>query len=232
MILIQIYIHNSIINSSTFLEQENKMDICNSDKNNDFNFNNIINNLLNCKQNYNINKPIINNNNEKLENIKYSNIINYESEEKINTNNIINNKKESALFLDNERNNVIKVLKNNKEVYVNSYLLNSHSASKNLIKFNIITFIGKRKRSSKFRGVSKNGNQWQVLIMYKKGKSYAGSYPSEELAARIYDILAIKLRGIKARTNFKYRYDQIKKIVDNNFDIKSKNINDIISQFV
>ena len=60
--------------------------------------------------------------------------------------------------------------------------------------------------------------------MYKKGKSYAGSYPSEELAARIYDILAIKLRGIKARTNFKYRYDQIKKIVDNNFDIKSKNI--------
>ena len=46
------------------------------------------------------------------------------------------------------------------------------------------------------------------------------------------DILAIKLRGLKARTNFKYTYQQIKKIGDIDFDIKSKNINDIIAQFV
>ena len=241
--------NNSIINGSSFAEKENKLENNISDKNNDSNFNNIINNLINCKQNDNINKPIIiKNNNKKFENInsnpdssdstnnniknKYFNIINYESEEKINNNNIINTKKESPIVVDNERNNEIKVLKNNKAVYVNSYLLNSPSASKKLKQLNKITFIGKSKRSSKFRGVSKNGNQWQVLLMYKKGKSYVGSYSSEEFAARIYDILAIKLRGVKARTNFKYSYEQIKKIGDNDFDIKSKNINDIIAQFV
>ena len=241
--------NNSIINGSSFAEKENKLENYISYKNNDSNFNNIINNLINCKQNDNINKPIIiKNNNKKFENInsnpdsldstnnniknKYFNITNYESEEKINNNNIINTKKESPIVADNERNNEIKVLKNNKAVYVNSYLLNSPSASKKLKQLNKITFIGKSKRSSKFRGVSKNGNQWQVLLMYKKGKSYVGSYSSEEFAARIYDILAIKLRGVKARTNFKYSYEQIKKIGDNDFDIKSKNINDIIAQFV
>ena len=241
--------NNSIINGSSFAEKENKLENYISYKNNDSNFNNIINNLINCKQNDNINKPIIiKNNNKKFENInsnpdsldstnnniknKYFNITNYESEEKINNNNIINTKNESPIVVDNERNNEIKVLKNNKAVYVNSYLLNSPSASKKLKQLNKITFIGKSKRSSKFRGVSKNGNQWQVLLMYKKGKSYVGSYSSEEFAARIYDILAIKLRGVKARTNFKYSYEQIKKIGDNDFDIKSKNINDIIAQFV
>ena len=241
--------NNSIINGSSFAEKENKLENYISYKNNDSNFNSIINNLINCKQNDNINKPIIiKNNNKKFENInsnpdsldstnnniknKYFNITNYESEEKINNNNIINTKKESPIVVDNERNNEIKVLKNNKAVYVNSYLLNSPSASKKLKQLNKITFIGKSKRSSKFRGVSKNGNQWQVLLMYKKGKSYVGSYSSEEFAARIYDILAIKLRGVKARTNFKYSYEQIKKIGDNDFDIKSKNINDIIAQFV
>ena len=241
--------NNSIINGSSFAEKENKLENYISYKNNDSNFNNIINNLINCKQNDNINKPIIiKNNNKKFENInsnphssdstniniknKYFDITNYESEEKINNNNIINTKKESPIVVDNERNNEIKVLKNNKAVYVNSYLLNSPSASKKLKQLNKITFIGKSKRSSKFRGVSKNGNQWQVLLMYKKGKSYVGSYSSEEFAARIYDILAIKLRGVKARTNFKYSYEQIKKIGDNDFDIKSKNINDIIAQFV
>ena len=241
--------NNSIINGSSFAEKEKQLENNISDKNNDSNFNNIINNLINCKQNDNINKPIIiKNNNKKFENInsnpdsldstnnniknKYFNITNYESEEKINNNNIINTKKESPIVVDNERNNEIKVLKNNKAVYVNSYLLNSPSASKKLKQLNKITFIGKSKRSSKFRGVSKNGNQWQVLLMYKKGKSYVGSYSSEEFAARIYDILAIKLRGVKARTNFKYSYEQIKKIGDNDFDIKSKNINDIIAQFV
>ena len=242
--------NNSIINGSSFAEKENKLENYISYKNNDSNFNNIINNLINCKQNDNINKPIIiKNNNKKFENInsnpdsldstnnniknKYFNITNYELEEKINNNNnIINTKKESPIVVDNERNNEIKVLKNNKAVYVNSYLLNSPSASKKLKQLNKITFIGKSKRSSKFRGVSKNGNQWQVLLMYKKGKSYVGSYSSEEFAARIYDILAIKLRGVKARTNFKYSYEQIKKIGDNDFDIKSKNINDIIAQFI
>ena len=129
-----------------------------------------------------------------------------------------------------ESNNEIKVLKNNKVVYVNTFLLNSYSTSKNIKKLNKIAFIGRNKRSSRFRGVSKNGNQWQVLMMINKNKSYIGSYPSEELAARIYDILSLKNRGVKARTNFIYTNQEIKKICEMDIDIKSKNIYEIISQ--
>ena len=89
--------------------------------------------------------------------------------------------------------------------------------------------IGKSKRSSKYRGVSKNGNQWQVLIMLDKNKSYIRSYSSEYIAARVYDILAIKSKGFKARTNFIYDYEQISKIIEMDIDIKAKNINEIIS---
>ena len=67
-------------------------------------------------------------------------------------------------------------------------------------------------------------------MMLNKNKSYIGSYPSEELAARIYDILAIKNRGIKARTNFIYNSKQLKRICEIDIDIKSKNISEIISQ--
>ena len=125
------------------------------------------------------------------------------------------------------KNNEIKVFKNKKIVYINQSLLNSYN-SKNLKKVKNIAFIGETKRSSKYRGVSKNGNQWQVLFMNHNKKSYVGSYSSEEVAARIYDILEIKKRGIKARTNFKYNNIQMKKIKDMDIDIKSKNINDFI----
>lgn len=131
-----------------------------------------------------------------------------------------------------ENNNEIKVLKNNKVVYVNNFLLNSYSTSKNIKKLNKIAFVGRNKRSSRYRGVSKNGNQWQVLMMINKNKCYIGSYPSEEFAARIYDVLALKNRGIKARTNFVYNSKQIKKICDTDIDIKSKNLHEIISQLV
>ena len=63
-------------------------------------------------------------------------------------------------------------------------------------------------------------------------KSYVGSYSSEEVAARIYDILEIKKRGIKARTNFKYNDFQMKKIKDTDIDIKSKNINDFTDKLL
>ena len=48
--------------------------------------------------------------------------------------------------------------------------------------------------------------------MINKNKPYLGNYPSEDLAARIYDIQAIKNWGVKARTNFAYDNNQIKKI--------------------
>ena len=151
-------------------------------------------------------------------------------------NNININNKE-LFFVNHEKNakdnknNEIKVFKNRKIVYINQSLLNSYNTSKNLKKVKNIAFIGKTKRSSKYRGVSKNGNQWQVLFMDHNKKSYVGSYCSEEVAARIYDILEMKKRGIKARTNFKYNNIQMKRIKDMDIDIKSKNINDFIDNF-
>ena len=38
----------------------------------------------------------------------------------------------------------------------------------------------RKPRSSKFRGVSKNGKQWQVLIMIKQKKRYIGNFSNEE----------------------------------------------------
>ena len=127
---------------------------------------------------------------------------------------------------------MIKVLKNKKIVYVNTLLLNSYATSKNIKQLNNITFIGKSKRSSQYRGVSKNGNQWQVLMMLEKKKSYIGTYDSEEIAGRVYDILSIKNRGIKAKTNFKYTSEQIKNICKIDIDIKDKKLYEIISQLV
>ena len=239
--LSEIFCENNriIINNFNFVEKEN---VCNNSSNENMNDNyNITNNISNHDNDNNINQTTINilkkdnskinssDNNIIIKN-KYFNISNIFKSEKVNQNNNNNilNKTESVLSTNTENNNEIKVLKNNKVVYVNSYLLNSPSTSKKLKKLKKITFIGKSKRSSQFRGVSKNGNQWQVLLMFKKSKSYVGSYNSEEIAAKIYDILAIKLRGVKARTNFKYSYEQIKKIGDTDFDKNSKNLEEII----
>jgi hypothetical protein len=57
-------------------------------------------------------------------------------------------------------------------------------------------------RGSKYRGVSKNGGKWQVLIMINRQKTYFGKYDKEEDAAKAYDEIAIKFHGDKARTNF------------------------------
>ena len=61
-------------------------------------------------------------------------------------------------------------------------------------------------------------------------KYYLGSYPSEELATRIYDIHALKKFGIKARTNFIYNNIQIKNISEKNINIKCDNISDLMNQ--
>ena len=67
-------------------------------------------------------------------------------------------------------------------------------------------------RGSKYRGVSKNGNQWQVLIMINKKKRYIGNYRNEEEAASSYDIVAIQNHGNKAKTNFYYTPEEIQRI--------------------
>lgn len=92
-----------------------------------------------------------------------------------NNNSIINNPSEKIKYLNLEKNikdfdtnNEIKVLKNQKIVYINTDLLNNYSISRNIKKFKKINFVKRNKTSSKFRGVSRNGNNWQVLIMTKK----------------------------------------------------------------
>ena len=66
-------------------------------------------------------------------------------------------------IFDLQTNNEIKVLKNNKVVYVNEKLLNKYSTIRGIKKFKKINFIIRKNRSSKYRGVSKNGYKWQVL---------------------------------------------------------------------
>lgn len=46
-------------------------------------------------------------------------------------------------------------------------------------------------RGSKYRGISKNGNSWQILLMVNRKKKYLGTLPTEELAASFYDKVAI-----------------------------------------
>ena len=129
-----------------------------------------------------------------------------------------------------QTNNEIKVLKNNKLVYLNRKLLNTYSTSRAVKKFQKINFIVGKKRSSKYRGVSKNGIKWQVLIMINNKKYYLGNYDSEDLAARVYDIHALKSWGIKARTNFVYDDNQINKIYNKKINFKFNNISDIMTQ--
>ena len=47
-------------------------------------------------------------------------------------------------------------------------------------------------RGSKFRGISKNGNSWQILVMVNRKKKYLGTLPTEEQAAKFYDKVAIQ----------------------------------------
>lgn len=47
-------------------------------------------------------------------------------------------------------------------------------------------------RGSRFRGISRNGNSWQILLMINRRKTYLGSLHGEEMAARAYDRAAIQ----------------------------------------
>ena len=59
-------------------------------------------------------------------------------------------------------------------------------------------------RGSKYRGISKNGSSWQILVMINRKKRYVGKLPSEIHAARFYDHVSIQYQGDLAKCNFPY----------------------------
>ena len=109
-------------------------------------------------------------------------------------NNFLNKKRTKIIINNSPKNKIFKITKIKDKISE----LKKEQLSKNNISKSF-------KRSSKYRGVSRNGNKWQVLIMINRKKTYIGNYDSEEDAAKAYDQYAIKYHGDKARTNFFYQ---------------------------
>lgn len=63
-----------------------------------------------------------------------------------------------------------------------------------------------KKLSSRYRGVcwNKKNRRWQAAINSSGKYLYLGSYVSEEEAARAFDRAAVRIRGKKARINFRF----------------------------
>lgn len=76
-------------------------------------------------------------------------------------------------------------------------------------------------RRSKFIGVSKNGNSWQVLINVRNQKKYIGGYTNEKEAAIAYDFYTIALRGAEAKTNFDYDRDLVLEMIENYYALNN-----------
>ena len=110
-------------------------------------------------------------------------------------------------------------------IFMNKSLIKGKNKKRDFIREN-------KNRRSIYRGVSKNGNKWQVIVYSKYLNGYIGVYPTQELAARVYDIYSIKNKGLKANTNFMYNLHQIQKISEANIDYNSENIEEIISNLI
>jgi hypothetical protein len=197
---------------------------------NDINFYPKMPNKYNQFNYYPLLKTIRNNNNSFLNNFNLSPDFAKNEQIKVEIN------KNTASNVTKEKKTKHKVkkklyLKNNKLVYV---INEQHTDTKDVIYLdedsesnkegknvnnNKIEIIKERlseerkPRSSKFRGVSKNGKHWQVLIMIKQKKRYIGNFSDEEEAAREYDKIAIQFHGPKAKTNFHYDEKEINSIL-------------------
>ena len=178
-------------------------------------------NIENCN-NFNIIKSFTK---EKKSNISNSGInINKNIFKKINENNDLPNKNSKIIINKfDSLSNEIRVKKNNKMIFMDKSLIKQKRK---------YTKEKKSNRKSLYRGVSKNGKNWQTIILTKYGKAYIGTYPTQEIAARVYDFISIKNKGIKAKTNFIYNIHQIQNISEANIDFKSNNIDEIIYNII
>lgn len=65
---------------------------------------------------------------------------------------------------------------------------------------------------SRYVGVVRDHNRFQARAHAHGERMYFGSYPSEVMAAEVYDAVVRRLRGEFARTNFPYSNPQADKI--------------------
>ena len=140
------------------------------------------------------------------------------------------NIKESTLIKEKDKKDKLtakkrkRFIKNNKLVFIqlekekekneekNDSVDNKNDSSLNSEKLGEL-IKNTKPRGSRYRGVSKNGSQWQVLIMVKKKKRYLGSFSNEEEAAKAYDRVALQHHGIKAKTNYDYTKEEVEQIM-------------------
>lgn len=81
---------------------------------------------------------------------------------------------------------------------------------------------GSSKRGSNHIGVTKNGDNWQVLINTNLKKTYIGTYAKEKEAAICYDFYSIALHGTRAKLNFDYSPELVEEMVNHFFAVGKK----------
>ena len=146
--------------------------------------------LISLKINTSINFPLIH---KDLHSFNYNNIRN---ESNILENNFINKKTKR----NQEKNEINQEIEENKkeQIFIIKKINYKIKKLEKIKKKNDI-------RRSKFRGVSRNGNKWQALIMINRKKNFIGNFNSEEEAANAYDEYAMKYHKNKARLNFPHQ---------------------------
>ena len=101
-------------------------------------------------------------------------------------------------------------------------------------------------RSSKYRGVSKNGTKWQVKSLLQANsqtqfnaklfvqvqvfsnytKRFRGQITNELLGARIYDKRTIQANGLTAKTNFSYTKKQLERMMQTEDDVHESDLDE------
>ena len=195
-----------------------------------------ISNLNEFENNCNCNFLNINNNNQYINNNNSKDILLNDKSlfyyNKFLKNNIPKNifENDDCNFFNIKNSYDENKLKKNYAKYKKIYELKKINKKVKIIKF----FIKKRfkfqnnKKKNNYKGISRNRKKWQAYIMINKKNTYLGSYNSEITAAKVYDFMAIKKSGFRAKTNFKYNYNQIIKIYKLN--INANNISEIVSK--